>query len=56
MLLAKTWLNTIEVLIFKALSDSYIDHGETVSVNNVLREYNEMKEEIPVLEELEKTD
>ena len=30
----------------KALIDSYISHGEFFSVNNVLREYNEMKEEI----------
>ena len=46
MLLAKTKLNTIEDLIFKALINSYINHDEFVSVNNVLREYNEMKEEI----------
>ena len=26
--------------------DSYIRHNEFVSVNNMLREYNEMKEEI----------
>ena len=26
--------------------DSYISHNEIVSVNNVLREYNEMKKEI----------
>ena len=36
-------LNTITVLIYKALIDSYISHDEFVSVNNVLREYNEMK-------------
>ena len=35
-------LNTIEFLISKALIDSYISHGEFVSVNNVLREYNEI--------------
>ena len=45
-LLAKTSLNTIEVLISEALIDAYINHDELVSVNNVLREYNEMKEEI----------
>ena len=39
-------LNTIEVLISKALIDSYISHYEFVSVNNVLRKYNKMKEEI----------
>ena len=36
-------LNTITVLIYKALIDSYISHDKFVSVNNVLREYNEMK-------------
>ena len=41
MLLAKTKFTTIEALIV-----SYINHDEFVSVNNVLREYNEMKEEI----------
>ena len=39
-------LNTIEVLISKALIDSYISHEEFVSVNNALRAYNEIKEEI----------
>ena len=45
-LLGKNKLNTIEVLISTALIDSYISHDEFVSINNVLREYNEMKEEI----------
>ena len=43
MLLGKDKLNTIEVLIFKALIDSYISHDELASLNNVLREYNEIK-------------
>ena len=43
--LAKTKLDTIEVLISKALINSYIDHDKFVSVN-VLREYSNMKEEI----------
>ena len=43
-LLVKTKLNTIEVLVSKALIDSYINHDEFVSINNVLREYKEMKE------------
>ena len=38
--------NIIKVLISKALIDSYISHDEFVSVNNVLRDYNEMKNEI----------
>ena len=46
MLLGKDKLNAIEVLIFKALIDSYISHDEFVSVSNVLREYYEMKEEM----------
>ena len=50
MLLAKTKLNTI-VLISKALIDSYINHDKFVSVNNVLRKYNAMKEEIKYPEE-----
>ena len=45
-LLRKAKLDIIEVLISKALIDSYINHDEFVLVNNVLREYNEIKEEI----------
>ena len=44
-LLGQTKLDTIEVLISKALMDSYINYDEFVSVNNVLRECNKMKEE-----------
>ena len=44
MLLGKTKLDTTEVLISTSLINSYISHNELVSVNNVLREYNEMKE------------
>ena len=39
-------LTAIDVLISKALINSYISHDEFVSINNVLREYYEMKEEI----------
>ena len=46
MLLRKGKLNIIEVMISKALIESYISHDEFISVNDVLREYNEMKEEI----------
>ena len=45
MLLVKDKLNTIEVLISKALIDSYISNDEFVSVNNVIREYKKMKAE-----------
>ena len=31
---------------FKALIDSYISHDDIFSVNNELREYNEIKEEL----------
>ena len=50
MLLANTKLDNIEVLISKFLIDSYISRDEFISVNNVLREYNEIKEEIKNLE------
>ena len=46
MLLEKYKLSTIEVLIAKVLIDSYIIHDEFVSINNVLREDNEMTKEI----------
>ena len=45
-LLAKSKLNSIEVLVSKALIDSIISHDEFVLINNVLKEYSEMKEEI----------
>ena len=44
--LAKCKLNRIEVLISKSLNDSNISHDEFVSINNLLKEYEEMKEEI----------
>ena len=49
-LLGKDKLNTIDVLISKALIDSYITDDEFVSVHNVLREHNEMKNEIRIPE------
>ena len=45
-LLAKSKLNSIEVLISKALIDSNISHDEFVLINNVLKEFYDMKEEI----------
>ena len=48
MLLGKGKSDTMEVLISKALIDSYTSHGGFVSVNNMLSEYNEMKEEIKI--------
>ena len=49
-LLGKAKLSTIEVLISKALMGSYTNHDELFSVNNVLRKYNKIKEEVINLE------
>ena len=45
-MLAKSKLNRIEVLISKALIDLNVIHDEIVLIDNVLKECNEMKEEI----------
>ena len=45
-MLAKYKLNSIEVLISKALIDSVISDDEFVLINNVLKWYNEVKEKI----------
>ena len=45
-LLAKSKLNTIEVLISKALINSDNSHDEFILINNVLKVYGDMKEEI----------
>ena len=45
-LLAKSKLNSIEILISKALIDSNISHDEFVLINNVLKEFYDTKEEI----------
>ena len=42
MLLAEPKLNSIEVLISKALIDLVVSHDEFVLINNVLKEYNEI--------------
>ena len=44
--LTKTKFNTIEVLISRALTNSYISHNEFALANTVLREYGDMKEAI----------
>ena len=44
-LLAKSKLNSMEVLLSKALIDSVISHEEFILIN-VLKQYNEMKKEI----------
>ena len=45
-LVAKSKLNSIELLIAKILIDSFISHDEFVSVNIVLKELYDAKEEI----------
>ena len=45
-MLVKSILNSMEVLISKALIDSVISHDEFVLINNVLKQYNEVKETI----------
>ena len=44
--LAKSKLNSIEVLISKTLIDSNVRHEEFVLINNVLKKFYDMKEEI----------
>ena len=44
MFIAKSKLNSIEVLISKVLIDSVISHDEFVLINDVLKEYSEIKE------------
>ena len=45
-LLPKPMLNTIEVSVCKAFIDSNISLDKFLSVNNLLKEYDDMKEEI----------
>ena len=45
-MLAKSKLNSIEVLISMALIDLNISHDDFILINNVLKEYDHMKEEI----------
>ena len=51
-LLAKVELCSIEVLISKALIDSDISHDEFVLINNVLKDYYDMKEQIKNLSKI----
>ena len=44
--LAKSRLNSIKVLISKALIDWNISHDEFVLISNMLKEFYDMKEEI----------
>ena len=47
-MLVKSKLSSIEVLISKALINSNISHSEFVLINNVLKEFYDMKEEIKI--------
>ena len=49
-LLAKAKLNSVDVIISRALINSNITHDELVSINNVLEEYNDITKEIRSLE------
>ena len=46
MLLGKTKFDTVEVSISNSLIELFISLDKSVSVNYVLREYSEMKQEI----------
>ena len=48
-LLGKTKLNKTEVLIYMSLADSYISYAKFVSIINVLKEYDEIKEKWEIL-------
>ena len=47
-MLVKSKLSSIEVLISKALINSNISHNEFVLINNALKEFYDMKEEIKI--------
>ena len=49
LLLAQSKSNSIEVLISQALIDLNISHDEFVLINNALKEYDSVKEEIKSL-------
>ena len=46
MLLSKFKLNSLEVLIFNALNDSNVSHDQFLLINNVSKEFDDIKEEI----------
>ena len=51
-MLAKSKLNSLKELIPKALIDSNFSHDEFVLIYNVLKEYDNMKEETKKKKEL----
>ena len=48
-MLAKIKLNSLEVFFSKTLIDVSISHGEFVLINDLLKEYDDMKEKIKYL-------
>ena len=48
-LLTKSKLNSVEILISNVIIDSNTSHDEFVLINNVLAEYDDMKDEIKYL-------
>ena len=54
-LLAKTKLNRIELLISRTLIDSNISHDDFVLINNVLKVYDDIKEELRKLKSFKNT-
>ena len=56
MLIAKAKLNSVEILMSKALIDTNITHDELVSINNVSKEYDDIKEEVRNLKNLTVTE
>ena len=53
-LLPKSKLNSMQVLISKALIDANISHDEFVSINNVLKEYDKINQKCNKLFSLKK--
>ena len=48
-MLAKSKLKSIEVWIYKALIYSNISHDELVLINNVIKEFYDMKKKLKML-------
>ena len=44
--LPKKMLNTLKVLVSKALIDLYVIYDEFLLINNALKQYDDMKEKI----------
>ena len=51
-LAAKSILNSIDVLIYKVFINSSISHDEFISINNALKEFLDMNEEIVMIKKV----